>query len=79
MKNFDYSQEPGKVLQKKEYERKEPVVSVIIPFYNDKDYIEQSVNAILDQTFPLFELLIIDDGSKDEESLAKLEEVAKKR
>lgn len=78
MKNFDYSQEPGKVLQKKEYERKEPVVSVIIPFYNDKDYIEQSVNAILDQTFPLFELLIIDDGSKDEESLAKLEEVAKK-
>ena len=78
MKNFDYSQEPGKVLEKKEYEIKEPVVSVIIPFYNDKDYIEQSVNAILNQTFPLFELLIIDDGSKDEESLAKLEEVAKK-
>ncbi|MCI8352151.1 MAG: glycosyltransferase [Clostridia bacterium] len=78
MKNFDYSQEPGKLLEKKEYERKEPVVSVIIPFYNDKNYIEQSVNAILNQTFPLFELLIIDDGSKDEESLAKLEEVAKK-
>lgn len=78
MKNFDYSQEPGKLLEKKEYERKEPVVSVVIPFYNDKDYIEQSVNAILNQTFPLFELLIIDDGSKDEESLAKLEEVAKK-
>lgn len=75
---FNYSQEPGKLLEKKEYEIKEPVVSVIIPFYNDKDYIEQSVNAILNQTFPLFELLIIDDGSKDEESLAKLEEVAKK-
>lgn len=78
MKNFDYSQEPGKLLEKKEYEIKEPVVSVIIPFYNDKDYIEQSVNAILNQTFPLFELLIIDDGSKDEESLKKLEEVSKK-
>ncbi len=78
MKKFDYSQEPGKLLEKKEYEIKEPVVSVIIPFYNDKDYIEQSVNAILNQTFPLFELLIIDDGSKDEESLLKLEEVAKK-
>lgn len=78
MKKFDYSQEPGKLLEKKEYEIKEPVVSVIIPFYNDKDYIEQSVNAILNQTFPLFELLIIDDGSKDGESLAKLEEVAKK-
>lgn len=75
---FNYSLEPGKILEeKKEYEIKEPVVSVIMPFYNDKDYIEQAVNSILNQTFPLFELLIIDDGSKDEESLAKLEEVSK--
>lgn len=74
---FNYSLEPGRVLEKREYEIKEPVVSVIMPFYNDKDYIEQSVNSILNQTFPLFELLIIDDGSKDEGSLKKLEEVSK--
>ena len=74
---FDFNLEPGKILQKKDYEKKEPVVSVIMPFYNDKDYIGQAVTSVLNQTFPLFELLIIDDGSKDKESLEKLEEVSK--
>ena len=64
---FDFSLEPGKELKEKmEYMDKEPIVSVVIPFYNDKRYIRQSVNAILNQTFPYYELLIIDDGSKDE-------------
>ena len=75
---FDFSLEPGKELKEKmEYMDKEPIVSVVIPFYNDKKYIRQSVNAILNQTFPYYELLIIDDGSKDEESLKELECVAK--
>lgn len=78
-KRFDFTKEPGKVLEEtRKYKTTgEPVVSVVMPFYNDKEYIEQSVNCILNQTFPLFELLIIDDGSKDEESLKILEEVAK--
>ena len=76
---FDFSKEPGiKLLNNRKYEEeKEPIISVIIPFYNDKKYIEQSVNCILNQTFPYYEILIIDDGSKDEESLKKLEEVSK--
>lgn len=74
---FDYTLQPGKKLEKKEYIKQEPIISVIMPFYNDKEYIEQAVNSILNQTFPLFELLIIDDGSKDEESLKKLSEIEK--
>lgn len=76
---FDFSKEPGiKILNNRKYEEeKEPIISVIIPFYNDKKYIEQSINCILNQTFPYYEILIIDDGSKDEESLKKLEEVSK--
>lgn len=75
---FNYKQEPGKTLEiKKQYNITEPEVSVIMPFYNDKDYIEQSVICVLNQTFPNFELLIIDDGSKDKESLKKLDEVSK--
>lgn len=76
---FDFAKEPGiKLLNNRKYkEEKEPIISVIIPFYNDKKYIEQSVNCILNQTFPYYEILIIDDGSKDEESLKKLEEVSK--
>lgn len=74
---FDYTLQPGINLEKKEYKKEEPVISVIMPFYNDKEYIEQSVNSILNQTFPLFELLIIDDGSKDKESLEKLKQIEK--
>lgn len=76
---FDFSKEPGiQLLNNRKYEEeKEPIISVIIPFYNDKKYIEQSINCILNQTFPYYEILIIDDGSKDEESLKKLEEVSK--
>lgn len=76
--NFNFSLKPGKELNKKEYEGKLiPRISVIMPFYNDGKYIEQAVNCVLNQTFPLFELLIIDDGSKDEESLKILERVSK--
>lgn len=42
-----------------------PKVSVIIPSYNAIDYLPQTVNSVLNQTFTDFELLIIDDGSSD--------------
>lgn len=74
---FDFSLEPGKKLNKIKYEKREPVISVIVPFYYDKDYIEQCINSILNQTYPYFEILIIDDGTKDEEHLKKLSEVEK--
>lgn len=74
---YDFSLEPGKKLERKDYITKKPEISVIVPFYNDEKYIEQSVNCILNQTYPYFELLIIDDGSKEEKSLKKLEEVSK--
>lgn len=74
---FDFTLEPGKKLIKRDYENKEePIITVVMPFYNDKDYIEQAVICVLNQTFPLFELLIIDDGSTDEESLKKLREIS---
>ena len=75
---YDFSLEPGETkIVCRDYKDREPVISVVIPFYNDKDYIEQSVNSVLNQTFPYYEILIIDDGSKDEESLKKLDEIAK--
>lgn len=75
---FDFSKEPGKKLNRIEFEKDyEPLISIIMPFYNDKDTIEQSVNSVLNQTFPAYELLIIDDGSNYKESLEKLKEVEK--
>ncbi len=78
MSSFDFKLEPGKELKKIEYEGKiEPLISIVMPFYNDKKYITQSVNCVLNQTFPQYELLIIDDGSTDKESLDLLKKIEK--
>lgn len=42
-----------------------PLVSVILPVYNDERYIFNSVESILNQTYDNFELIIINDGSND--------------
>lgn len=42
-----------------------PTVSIIVPVYNSERYISNCINSILKQTFSDFELLLIDDGSKD--------------
>lgn len=42
-----------------------PLVSVIIPLYNTEKYIEEAVKSILSQTYKNLEVIIIDDGSKD--------------
>ncbi len=42
-----------------------PLVSVIIPVYNAEKYIRQTVRSVLDQTLHEFELIILNDGSRD--------------
>ncbi len=41
-------------------------VSIVVPVYDAHDYIERCVRSIQDQTFDDFELILIDDGSKDD-------------
>ncbi|WP_421763184.1 glycosyltransferase family 2 protein [Ekhidna sp.] len=43
----------------------EPLVSVIMPAYNAEMYIAEAIQSVLDQHYPNFELLIINDGSVD--------------
>ena len=42
-----------------------PKLSVIMSVYNQEDYLRESIDSILNQTFKDFEFLIINDGSTD--------------
>lgn len=43
----------------------EPLVSIIMPAYNAEKFIKESIDSIMDQTYKNWELLIINDFSKD--------------
>ena len=42
------------------------LVSVIIPFFNEKFYFEECIQSVLDQSYKNIEIIIINDGSKSE-------------
>ena len=42
-----------------------PLVSVILTVFNRENYLKRSINSLLNQSFSNWELIAIDDGSKD--------------
>lgn len=44
---------------------KSPYFSIVVPTYNRADLIGKTIQSILDQDFQDFEVLVVDDGSKD--------------
>ena len=44
---------------------KNPLISALMPAYNNEKYIGEAIESILNQTFGDFELIVVNDGSTD--------------
>ena len=43
-------------------------VYIIIPFHNEEKYIESTIKSIVEQSYPVKKLLLVNDNSKDQSS-----------
>ncbi|TGM96651.1 glycosyltransferase family 2 protein [Leptospira yasudae] len=52
-----------------------PLVSVIIPCYNYGRFVEETIQSIVQQTYSNWEIILVDDGSDDRQTLETLEKI----
>jgi len=75
---FNYQLYPGRKREIVEFKNNnKPKITIVTAYYNGHKYIDETINSVLNQTFPCWEWIIVNDGSTQEESLNKLKEIEK--
>src|SRR5688500_638934 len=46
-----------------------PTISVVLPCYNTHVHLSQAIDSVLAQTFPHIEIIVVDDGSSNTDTL----------
>ena len=77
--SFDFNKQPGR-RRTRFYapDPKDALVSIITPYYNAGKYFEQTFNSVMNQTFPWFEWIIVNDGSPNQADVELLHSFATK-
>ncbi|MEX0700437.1 MAG: glycosyltransferase [Acidimicrobiia bacterium] len=53
----------------------EPLVTIVIPCFDQGRFLEDALLSVFEQSFPFFEVVVVDDGSRDPETIAILDEL----
>lgn len=77
--NFEFSNEPGKKLTKQlnQVSSELALMTIVTPYYNAGKFFEQTFCSVMNQTFPWFEWIIIDDGSTNQDDVQCLHRFAR--
>lgn len=63
MNDKELVSEDGKMFKPND---KDSLISIVIPIYNAEKYLEECLNSIKNQTYKNFEVIMVNDGSKDD-------------
>lgn len=77
---FNYQLHPGRkreIIEFEEIGERTPQITIVTAYYNGDKYIDETIQSVLNQTFPDWEWIIVDDGSTEERSMEKLKEIEK--
>lgn len=50
----------------------EPLISIVIPVYNQAQFLGETFDSVIDSSFPRIEIIIVDDGSTDDSAKVAL-------